>query len=279
MSYSDMLADVFQLYYPVSTYDGRSPFQLLLASEFANKKNELFKRTRHLYYTFSYVVSGKGKLTVAGRDYYPKSKDMFILPKYSAHTGVTDPADPWHKIYFEIDGWLIGELLRAYLLDDCHFVRNCDQETCFRQMLLLAKNHHSDVHDKAVILFHELLINIRKKDSYLLEYSSPVKKALTFIKEHLEEEISMQDIADNIGLSPEHLTRLFKKEIGTTPYQFYLKKRINLAQVLLTNTAMTIKEVAYRLGYKDEFYFSNCFKKYTGISPLNYRKSNNFGSH
>ncbi|HBG26479.1 MAG: hypothetical protein A2Y10_06205 [Planctomycetes bacterium GWF2_41_51] len=273
MSHFDITSDIFQLYYPVSTYNGRSPFQLLLASEFANKKNEIFDRKRHLYYTFSYVVGGSGKLTIAGQDFYPRPHSMFILHKNMAHLGVTNPEDPWHKIYFDVDGWLVEELLRAYSLDDSYFFKDIYLEPYFRKMLGLAKNHANDVHEKAVIIFHKILIKLQNQSSYLNTYSTNVKKTITYIKEYLEKDISMQDISGNVGLSPEHLTRIFKKEVGTTPYLYYLKKRIHLAQVLLKNTNMSVKEIASRLGYKDEFYFSNCFKKYTGVSPLNYRKN------
>lgn len=79
------------------------------------------------------------------------------------------------------------------------------------------------------------------------------------------------DYAGLAGMSPSHFIRCFKAERHVTPNVYLTRLRMEKAQLLLRETDLKIREVAARLGYDDPFYFSNVFKKYTGISPTQYR--------
>ncbi len=73
-------------------------------------------------------------------------------------------------------------------------------------------------------------------------------------------------------LSPEYLSRIFKSEIGKSPYTFLIELRINKAKELLENTDTPIHIVALQVGYSDAYHFSKQFKRTTSFSPSEYRK-------
>jgi AraC-like DNA-binding protein len=75
------------------------------------------------------------------------------------------------------------------------------------------------------------------------------------------------------GLSPYHFNRKYKKETGVTPHQFLLSTRISAAKYNLSNSNMTISEIALSCGFIDESAFCYCFKKREGITPNEYRKN------
>ena len=66
--------------------------------------------------------------------------------------------------------------------------------------------------------------------------------------------------------------KIFKKEFGITPFKYLWQKKIGLAKSMLKSTNLSVKEIAFRLNYADEYYFSNAFKQKVGISPSEYRK-------
>ncbi len=80
------------------------------------------------------------------------------------------------------------------------------------------------------------------------------------------------DLAREAGLGPAHFSRVFRRLTGQSPKDFLLRTRLARAQYFLRETAMSVTEIADRLGYADVFFFSRQFKQKTGLSPLAYRR-------
>ena len=96
------------------------------------------------------------------------------------------------------------------------------------------------------------------------------------LKAHLEKSISKKYDVDALGKaiykSPSQAVRIFKKVYGITPYAYYSARRLEEASKLLKDTELTIKEIAFKLGFADEHYFSVAFKQQTGFNPSDFRK-------
>lgn len=109
------------------------------------------------------------------------------------------------------------------------------------------------------------------------EVAAPSKMiiaALDYISEHFNENISLSDVAENINISKNYLCSIFKKEIGVTFVNYVTNLRIEKAKEYLTNTDMKMYEVSCAVGYNDYPYFSQFFKKHTGMTLSEYRKHN-----
>ena len=92
------------------------------------------------------------------------------------------------------------------------------------------------------------------------------------VEDRLGADLRVADLARAHGSAPHTFTRLFSAATGNTP-KAYLKRRLNQAAIqLLTGSDLTIKQIAYRLRFSDEFYFSRFFKKLNGWPPSLYRK-------
>lgn len=95
--------------------------------------------------------------------------------------------------------------------------------------------------------------------------------------DHLErtasEELSLSDVADVVGLSPYHFLRLFKREIGVTPYRFLMRTRVRNAIALLRDTSLPVTEIAFAVGFGDLSNFINFFRREVGCSPSQFRKA------
>lgn len=103
-----------------------------------------------------------------------------------------------------------------------------------------------------------------------------IYKVLHYITEHLNESISVDDLAHFTLLSKDHFIRFFKKEMGVTPVEYIITKRIERAQIVLIMENKPVKEIAYTLGFGNLSYFNRLFKRVTGITPGEYRKANLF---
>jgi len=98
-----------------------------------------------------------------------------------------------------------------------------------------------------------------------------MRRVTEFIQEHIEEEITLNELARDVGLSPSHFCSLFRKTSGTTPHQFILRCRIQHAKALLAKSGNSILDVALASGFRTHQHFSRIFHRQVGIPPSTYR--------
>jgi len=94
-----------------------------------------------------------------------------------------------------------------------------------------------------------------------------------FLRENFAREISLEDISRRFNFTSSYLSKIFIKHAGEAPSKYLISLRINEAKYLLANhPELSVKEVAERVGYPDQFYFSRLFKQTTGSTPKEYQK-------
>ena len=94
-----------------------------------------------------------------------------------------------------------------------------------------------------------------------------VKRGVAFLNTHATEAISRWQLAEAINVSEDYLTRIFRKDLGLSPWTYLTRLRIDLAKRLLRQSTMTVGEVASASGFQDQAYFCRVFKKVTGVNP------------
>lgn len=98
-----------------------------------------------------------------------------------------------------------------------------------------------------------------------------VKKAQEYIEENYMEELSLPDTAEYVGISAGYLSTLFTQHLGSKFIDYVNKVRVEHACIYLEQTILKTYEIAYRIGFRDEKYFSRVFKRITGMTPKEYR--------
>lgn len=96
--------------------------------------------------------------------------------------------------------------------------------------------------------------------------------ALDYINRHLNEVITLDEVADHVYLSGYYFSKLFKKEIGQNFVDYVNEKKINRSKILLQDSTWSIDSIAHSLGFSQSSYFSKLFKKVTKMSPRDYRQ-------
>jgi AraC family transcriptional regulator len=109
------------------------------------------------------------------------------------------------------------------------------------------------------------------RDSFARARLAP---ALEMIHDDLRTNFSLKELARVVNLSPYHFSRAFKRVIGLPPHQYVLTRRVQLAKQLLTETTLSVSEVAYQLGFYDQSHFTYHFKRLIGVTPSAVRNSN-----
>lgn len=151
---------------------------------------------------------------------------------------LTEMEQEW-KNYNEYSELLLKGLLNKLII------------TCIRERILLGTD----------------ALNLEKKHDYLLD-------AIQYIKTHLRENPSLNETADSIHISASYLSKIFISCLHTPFSTFVLNEKITYAQKLLAETRLSMTEIAAEAGFTSNAYFSDCFKRIAGISPLQFRKQN-----
>jgi AraC-like DNA-binding protein len=107
------------------------------------------------------------------------------------------------------------------------------------------------------------------KESQSTSLSERVKR---YIEQNYPIDLSLNDLANHIYISPYHLSHTFKNDVGISPIQYLIQYRIEVSKKLLMTSNLAISEIAYKVGYPNPNYFNLIFKKLTGVSPGKFRK-------
>ena len=106
------------------------------------------------------------------------------------------------------------------------------------------------------------------------DLSPIVLDSVKYIRRNYCDQVSLQEVSDNIGVSHAHLSRLFKEEMGQGFSDYVNSFRLGKAKELLTESSMSLSEIAQSVGYSNQQYFTRVFKNQTGMTPGQFRNSN-----
>lgn len=223
-----------------------------------------------------YVYRGTGTLRVGQNIYHPGAGDIYILTEKSEHSYRSDAANPWTKIFVNLKGTAVSMLVQAFDLHKKVIYSNCEAlSPIFEEMFELVKKNLpvEQIMEECGMLVLKLLTRLcqhEARDKHIPDEAQNLKR---FIDNNYQRSLSMDEIAASIFHSNDYANKLFKRYYGITPYAYYLDVKMANAKALLLRTNLSIKQIADRLGYKNDQYFSKQFHKIVGMTASQYRNS------
>lgn len=216
------------------------------------------------HWLLHFVVSGQGYFKIDGREYTLFAGDIFVIPPFVETYYQADDEKPWEYIWVGFTASLPLSVLETDIIHipaAAHIFE--DMKRCFRMQagkteFLCAKIWH-------------LFSMLEEKNQ---ETVDPIKNAVNIIdSEYMSDSLSIQSIADRVGLERTYFSNLFKQKTGFCPKQYLLRCRMEQAADLIKKHSYTVTVVALSVGYSDVYIFSKMFKRYFGISPTDFAKS------
>ncbi len=123
------------------------------------------------------------------------------------------------------------------------------------------------------IVKDKLFSTSTEKSEYGLRKSIRLQQAMTFMEESFQKHLTLEDIANSIGMTPKSFCRFFKETAHISPIEYLNSYRIDRASYQMLTTDMSITEIAYENGFNDLSYFIKTFKKYKGTTPKKYAQT------
>lgn len=219
--------------------------------------------------------------------------DITFTPKYCYFRSTYISDKPREQILIKFTDSMVSELLpilgvdnfNDYLIDhptNIHLTRP-EQEKVSAIMKEIEKewnayNEYSEILLKG--LLHQLIILLLKEHDTGEAKPLPDRKknvclfnAIDYVKAHLQKSPSLKETAEYAKISASYLSKIFVSHLHTPYSSFLLNEKILYAQKLLVSTSLTMEEIADKAGFSSNTYFSDCFRKKTGTTPLQFRKS------
>ena len=232
-------------------------------------------------YIFIYCESGKGWVEYNNERMALNKNHFIILPPGERHCYGSDAKDPWNIYWLHFKGFqasffssVIGKNIEIMEADNS---RIHDRFYLFAEMYRNLENGYNlaNLEYTSFCLMHFLaslkyILSFREIKS--IKEIDHVQKCIQYMKDHLEEKITLKEIADTAGYSVPRINILFHKEIGASPMEYLTKLKIQRSCTYLVNSTLKIKEIAFRLNYFDQFHFSKVFLKEMKQTPSEYRK-------
>ena len=148
-----------------------------------------------------------------------------------------------------------------------------DRDTIYRIGIEFADKIHQGITlEEDIEIFKQYLLEVAKCRKEVKCLSKEVAGAVKFIQKNYNQEITLLQVADYVGMSPNYLSSLFKKDLTLSFVEYLNKVRINKAKELLLNTNLKLYHIAFDVGFNNESYFIRIFKKNTGMRPNEFRK-------
>lgn len=244
-----------------------------------------------------YIEQGKGELVIGSKKIQLEAGNLYIIPSFTACTYRFEKGLAHYFIHCTLS---LNNGLNPYslcLIKDKVPVNSIDK-ILFKRMLEISPGLELPHHDPKVYqkkIWMNRKVNYPNLNTYLEsvgiikqlfsrflgdELSNQVQSIihhniqsiLIYIRNNIKNEISVKKLAEMAYLSKDHFSRVFKSVTGIGPCEFIIRQRLELAQLLLLTTNLTLEQIIEETNFKSPAYFSRIFKKYNSISPSRYRK-------
>jgi AraC-like DNA-binding protein len=227
-------------------------------------------------------TAGQGWYEIDGRRRPLRKNQALLVPQDKPHAYGASQRDPWTIQWVHFT----GEDAPYYLtLLNGGFTLNIHPELTAKIDRLFSEAYESlgsGFSQQSIICAAQIVRHILGSLFFNNKAFSPHRKpgrfrnlenVIRFMKKRLDAKLTINEMAAEAGLSPTHFSRLFSRQAGFPPMEYFIHLKIQRACRFLTLTPMSIKEISSRIGYTDQYYFSRIFHKVMGIPPAAYRRN------
>lgn len=232
----------------------------------------------HIFTELLYVLQGSGWIEVDGQRVELQTGDVLVLNPQCPHHGIQPEREPFSTLSLDLccsccvggqgAGWLqlTGRetaLLEPYLrlfLQELQSRRDYFEPACHQLTALL------------MLQINRICPLTQNNTSSSRKSAMECARVRQYIDEHYAESITLDQLARYAGLNKYYLVHVFNREMGCSPISYLIERRISESKRLLAATRIPVQQISRQLGFSSPSYFSQSFRRATGVSPAEFRR-------
>lgn len=228
---------------------------------------------------FIYSSDGEGTVRIGEDRFQLKERMLAMVPAHTPHMYQAHDTNPWSIYWFHLQGEEAALFARSLQLDASPIRIGASESAKLIELFhhifdLLSANPYSPdhwVHASQAVKYLLSYLGVMRGRTANGESRSSIERAVAYMRERLESNVSLDELAGIARVSKQHLHHLFKQATGYPPIDYFLRLKMQRAAHLLDWTDRSVKDISLTLGFKDPYYFSRLFKKIMGLPPTDYR--------
>jgi AraC-like DNA-binding protein len=230
------------------------------------------RRRNSAIFAIEYVREGRFEFVQDGRRRLVEPGGVFLVQPGGTSMMRTPDAKAFKRTMI-IEGACLNTVLASCGLASLDLVEDADSkllDSCFDRAEELFREARPGFMREASAVVYETLLALGEAAGRHSQ-PEPLRKALELFESKMASKLSMAEISAYCSCSPVTLQRLFKKHLKESPMERFIGMKMELAKGLLRISSEPIKEIARRLGYSNQLYFSTEFRKRAGVGPREFR--------
>ncbi|MGF7217260.1 AraC-like DNA-binding protein [Spirosoma lacussanchae] len=226
-----------------------------------------------------YCVQGEGWCRTGASKYAVTANQFFILPADISHAYGADQLNPWTIYWIHFTGTRSAHFL-TFLQQEPGPVTVLARDERFSLFEDIIAHVEMSFNEDSLVYANNSLAHflttfktsVYNPDQDASASQDPVSRTITYMKQHLSQSLTLDELAGVANMSASHYSALFRQKVQSAPINFFTYLKMQKACQLLKYSHLRIKEVAYQVGYSDPYHFSRVFTGVMGIPPRDFRR-------
>ena len=227
-----------------------------------------------------FITGGHGVFQVRQEEFPVAINDLVVVNAGVPHTENSSNGSPMEYVVLGVEG-----LETLTDISGCGLLHLLGEQeavsACLRMMVQEIREEKAGCGAICQSLLEVILLRLRRREDFTLsaapagpKSSRECDQVRRYIDNHFKENLSLDQLAGLAHVSKYYLSHAFRREFGDSPINYLINRRIQESRFLLRETDHTLSQIAEILGFSSLSYFSQCFRRAEGMSPLEYRRMN-----
>lgn len=227
-----------------------------------------------------FITGGNGAFLIREDSFPVAINDLVVVDPGVRHTETSQNGSPMEYVVLGLEGLKSAPGDSGYAL--FHLFAEDAVSSCLRTLIQESREPRPGCDEICQRLLEVILLRLRRRDDFALSGGAPAVSGTSrecnlvrqYIDNHFKENLTLDQLAGLVHINKYYLSHAFRKEFDTSPISYLISRRIRESRFLLAETDHTLSQIAQILGFSSLSYFSQCFRRVEGISPMEYRKQN-----
>ncbi len=251
---------------------------LIDLGEETNAATKFFTPKPKFHYVIHFVVEGKGYFTSSETEgSHIGAGDAFAIYENDTVYYESEHNNPMHYFWIGFNGKDSENILAYIGFSKNHPVSSFDNQEliveAFQNLFTSWK-----AQDRFLFLskFYQLVVLLHENNNFrqnnISDDEDVLSRAINYMNLNLEQNFKINHLVEDLCIDRSYFSKIFKKKYNITPYQYFIRLKLQKAEYMIKNTNFNITQISDMLGFTDHYTFSKTFKRYYGVSPLGVRK-------